>query len=322
MQFAAALSDKRGDNLTMNENLKTNMKRRRMIKENITAYLFLTPTLVFYIIFTAVPLIMTIFILSFSEFSLLKPIEFVGLANFRQLFEDPDFRTVMLNTVKFVLIIAPVHIIGGMVLAIAVNSIRSRFFQGVYRILFYFPLVVTTSAIVIVWGYLFDFEFGVFNWMFDVLGMDRVNWLGDSKWSLLSIAIFSAWKFIGNAFLYYFIGLQNIPDTYMEAARVDGASRWQSLFKIQIPMLTPTIFFVVVTTLINCFQIFDETYFLTKGGPGVSSQTVAMHIYRKGFQEYHFGYASTLGLILFVIVLLITVLMFRYQQKWVTYDTE
>ena len=108
----------------------------------------------------------------------------------------------------------------------------------------------------------------------------------------------------------------------MEAARVDGASRWQSLFKIQIPMLTPTIFFVVVTTLINCFQMFDETYFLTKGGPGVSSQTVAMHIYRKGFQEYHFGYASTLGLILFVIVLLITVLMFRYQQKWVTYDTE
>ena len=118
MQFAAALSDKRGDHLTMNENLKTNMKRRRMIKENITAYLFLSPTLVFYIIFTAVPLIMTIFILSFSEFSLLKPIEFVGLANFRQLFEDPDFRTVMLNTVKFVLIIAPVHIIGGMVLAI------------------------------------------------------------------------------------------------------------------------------------------------------------------------------------------------------------
>ena len=293
-----------------------------MIKENITAYLFLSPTLVFYIIFTAVPLIMTIFILSFSEFSLLKPIEFVGLANFRQLFEDPDFRTVMLNTVKCVLIIAPVHIIGGMVLAIAVNSNRSRFFQGVYRILFYFPLVVTTSAIVIVWGYLFDFEFGVFNWMFDVLGMDRVNWLGDSKWSLLSIAIFSAWKFIGNAFLYYFIGLQNIPDTYMEAARVDGASRWQSLFKIQIPMLTPTIFFVVVTTLINCFQMFDETYFLTKGGPGVSSQTVAMHIYRKGFQEYHFGYASTLGLILFVIVLLITILMFRYQQKWVTYDTE
>lgn len=265
---------------------------------------------------------MTIFVLSFSDFSLLKPIEFVGLTNFKALFSDPDFQTVMLNTVKFVLIIAPVHIIGGLILALAVNSVKSKFFQGVYRILFYFPLVVTTSAIVIVWGYLYDYEFGVFNWILNSFGVEGINWLGDTRWSLLSIAIFSAWKFIGNAFLYYFIGLQNVPDTYIEAAKVDGASKWQSLIKVQLPMLTPTIFFVVVTTLINCFQMFDETYFLTKGGPGVSSQTVAMHIYRKGFQEYHFGYASTLGLVLFVIVLIITILMFKYQHKWVTYDTE
>lgn len=303
-------------------NKKTKSKRHRVFRENVTAYLFLSPTLIFYTVFTGIPLLMTIFILSFSDFSLLKPIEFIGLTNFRQLFDDPDFRTVMLNTLKFVLIIAPVHIIGGLTLAIAVNSIKSRFFQGVYRILFYFPLVVTTSAIVIVWGYLYDYEFGVFNWLCGALGMNRINWLGDSKWSLLAIAIFSAWKFIGNAFLYYFIGLQNIPDVYMEAAKVDSATKWQSLIKIQIPMLTPTIFFVVVTTLINCFQMFDETYFLTKGGPGVSSQTVAMHIYRKGFQEYHFGYASTLGLILFVIVLIITIFMFKYQNRWVTYDTE
>lgn len=304
----------------MAKNKKTN--RKKAIRDNISAYLFLSPTLIFYTVFTGIPLLMTIFVLSFSEFSLLKPIEFVGLANFKTLFSDPDFQTVMLNTVKFVLIIAPVHIIGGLILALAVNAVKSKFCQGVYRILFYFPLVVTTSAIVIVWGYLYDYEFGVFNWILNSLGMESINWLGDTKWSLLSIAIFSAWKFIGNAFLYYFIGLQNVPDTYIEAAKVDGASKWQSLIKVQLPMLTPTIFFVVVTTLINCFQMFDETYFLTKGGPGVSSQTVAMHIYRKGFQEYHFGYASTLGLVLFVIVLIITILMFKYQHKWVTYDTE
>lgn len=303
-------------------NIKKKGSRARAIRNNVSAYLFLSPTLIFYTVFTGIPLIMTIFILSFSDFSLLKPIEFVGLQNFKQLFSDPDFITVMKNTVKFVLIIAPVHIIGGLILALAVNSIKSRFFQGVYRILFYFPLVVTTSAVVIVWGYLYDYEFGVFNWILNNLGMGSVNWLGDTRWSLLSIAVFSAWKFIGNAFLYYFIGLQNVPETYMEAARIDGASKWQSLIKVQLPMLSPTIFFVVVTTLINCFQMFDETYFLTKGGPGVSSQTFAMHIYRKGFQEYHFGYASTLGLILFLVVLVITIVMFRYQNRWVTYDTE
>lgn len=302
-----------------------NAKRKvktRAIKENLTAYLFLSPTLIFYTLFIGIPLFMTIFVLSFSDFSLIKPIEFVGLKNFKQLFGDPDFRTVMLNTVKFVLIIAPVHIVGGLILALAVNAVRRRFLQGIYRILFYFPLVVTTSAIVIVWGYLYDYDFGVFNWILTSIGLQRINWLGDSRWSLSSIAIFSAWKFIGNAFLYYFIGLQNVPESYLEAARVDGATKWQCLWKIRLPMLSPTIFFVVVTTLINCFQMFDETYFLTKGGPGVSSQTIAMHIYRKGFQEYHFGYASTLGLILFIIALAITILMFRYQHKWVNYDLE
>ena len=113
-------------------NKKTKSKRHRVFRENVTAYLFLSPTLIFYTVFTGIPLLMTIFILSFSDFSLLKPIEFIGLTNFRQLFDDPDFRTVMLNTLKFVLIIAPVHIIGGLTLAIAVNSIKSRFFQGVY----------------------------------------------------------------------------------------------------------------------------------------------------------------------------------------------
>lgn len=303
-------------------NKKVKKAKTRAVRDNITAYLFLSPTLIFYTLFIGIPLFMTIFVLSFSDFSLIKPLEFVGLKNFRQLFSDPDFRTVMLNTVKFVLIIAPVHIVGGLALALAVYSVKSRFLQGVYRILFYFPLVVTTSAIVIVWGYLYDYDFGVFNWLLKELGLRPVNWLGNAKWSLVSIAIFSAWKFIGNAFLYYFIGLQNIPESYIEAAKVDGATRWQCLWKIRLPMLTPTIFFVVVTTLINCFQMFDETYFLTKGGPGVSSQTIAMHIYRKGFQEYHFGYAATLGLILFIIALIVTVLMFRYQNKWVNYDLE
>jgi multiple sugar transport system permease protein len=280
------------------------------------------PTIFFYTLFTGIPIFMTVFVLSFSDFSLLDPLRFIGIENFRRLFTDPDFKTVIFNTVKFISIIAPLHIILGLVLAVLIDSVSNNFFQGFFRTVFYFPLVVTTASIVLVWGYLYDYNFGVFNWLLSLADIPPIRWLVDTKWSLLSVALFSAWKFIGNAFLYYYIGLRNVPDTYMEAASIDGANKLQQFFYVRLPLLTPTLFFVVTITLINCFQMFDEPYFLTKGGPGVSSQTIAMHIYRRGFGEYHFGYASTLGLILFLIVLAVTIVMFAFQNKWVHYDTE
>ena len=291
-------------------------------REGLAAYLFIAPSVLFFTIFVGVPIFMTVFILSFSDFSLLRPLVFTGLRNFEKLFRDPDFTTISLNTLRFISIIAPVHIILGLLLAVLVDSVKSKLGQGVFRTILYFPLVVTTASIVLVWGYLYDTNFGVFNWVLKQLDIAPVPWLDNVKWSLFSVAVFSAWKFIGNAFLYYFIGLQNVPHTYMEAASIDGANKLQAFFKIKLPLLTPTLFFVITTTLINCFQMFDEPYFLTRGGPGVSSQTIAMHIYRKGFGEYHFGYAACLGLILFLIVLFVTFIQFSLQNKWVNYDNE
>ncbi|WP_029468019.1 carbohydrate ABC transporter permease [Blautia producta] len=297
-------------------------EKRRKRKEARAAYLFVAPTVIFFTAFVAVPIIMTVFVLSFSSYDLLSPMKFVGLENFKQLVLDPDVKVVLLNTLKFILIIAPVHIVIGLLLAAAVTSVKSWFFRGAFRVAFYFPLVVTTASVAIVWGYLYDTNFGVFNYFLSSAGAPAIPWLTDASWSLVAVALFSAWKFIGNAFLYYLIGLQNIPDSYIEAASIDGANGIQIFFRIKLPMLTPTLFFVITTTLINCFQMFDEPFFLTKGGPGVSSQTIAMHIYRKGFNEYHFGYASTLGLILFVIVLIVTFIQFSTQKKWVSYDME
>lgn len=296
--------------------------KKRKIWENISGYLFILPSTLFYTVFIGVPIFMTIFILSFSEFSLLTSLKFYGFGNFYRLFTDPDFRTVMINTIKFIGIIAPMHIILGLILAVLIESVKQPVFQGFFRTFFYFPLVVTTASIVLVWGYLYDYDFGVFNWILGQFRIKPVRWLNDIKWSLFSVALFSAWKFIGNAFLYYYIGLKNVPDSYLEAASIDGASKIQQFLYVRLPLLSPTLFFVITITLINCFQMFDEPYFLTRGGPGVSSQTIAMHIYRKGFGEYHFGYASTLGLILFFIVLAVTILMFVFQHKWVTYETE
>ena len=311
----------------MNGTLARKQKRRIMDlnasrRESIAGYLFIAPSVLFFTVFIGIPIFMTVFILSFSDFSLLRPLVFSGLRNFQTLFRDPDFSTISLNTLRFIAIIAPVHIILGLILAVLVDAVKYKLAQGIFRTILYFPLVVTTASIVLVWGYLYDTNFGVFNWVLKQINIAPIPWLDDVSWSLLSVAIFSAWKFIGNAFLYYFIGLQNVPHTYMEAASIDGANRLQAFFKIKLPLLTPTLFFVITTTLINCFQMFDEPYFLTRGGPGVSSQTIAMHIYRKGFGEYHFGYAASLGLILFLIVLFVTFIQFSLQNKWVNYDNE
>lgn len=306
----------------MNIHFKRKQKFRLTKAENAAGYLFIAPSVLFFTIFVAIPILLTIFVLDFTNYSLISPVRFIGLANFKTLFTDPDFGTVILNTLKFISFIAPMHIILGLVLALAVTSVKNRFLMGLFRTTFYFPLVVTTASVAIVWGFMFDFNFGVIDYYLRLMGITPIHWLTSTQWSLLAVAIFSAWKFIGNAFLYYLIGLQNIPDSYIEAASIDGANSRQILFRIKLPMLTPTLFFVIVTTLINCFQMFDEPYFLTKGGPGVASQTIAMHIYRKGFGEFQIGYASTLGVVLFVIVLAVTFVQLYLQKKWVSYDYE
>jgi multiple sugar transport system permease protein len=296
--------------------------RKRSWSDSLVGYAFLAPSVLLFTFFVAVPIVLTVFVLSFSNYSLLTPPRFTGLENYRALFMDPDFGSVMLNTLKFISFIAPLHIVLGLVLAIGVNAVKNKLFKGFFRTAFYFPLVVTTASIAIVWGYMFDYHFGVFDYYLRQLNIPPVHWLTSTSWSLLTVAIFSAWKFIGNAFLYYLIGLQNIPDSYGEAASIDGANTLQTFFKIKLPLLTPILFFVITITFINCFQMFDEPYFLTKGGPGVSSQTMAMHIYRKGFGEFQIGYASTLGVVLFALVLIVTYVQFSQQNKWVSYDFE
>lgn len=291
-------------------------------KDNLIGYAFVAPAVLFFTVFVGIPIIVNVCVLSFADFSLLGNFKWVGLENYRDVFDDKATFTILGNTARLFAVLVPTHIIGGLIVAAMINAVRNRFFHSIFRISLYFPMVVTTASVALVWGYLFDTDFGVFNWLLTQFDLGRVRWLGDERWALFSIAIFSAWKFIGNAFLYYYIGLRNIPESYMEAAEIDGASKLKAFFTVKIPLLTPTIFFVVTTTLINCFQVFDEPYFLTNGGPGVSTQTLAMQIYRKGFGQYHFGYASALGVILFIMVIIVTILMFGTQHKWVTYDTE
>ena len=192
------------------------------------------------------------------------------------------------------------------------------------RTAIYFPAIATTASVSIAWGYLFNKDLGVFNWALKELGIitEGIPWLTSSKFAMISIVIFSIWKFSGLHFLYYLIGFENIPVTYYEAARIDGAGEWTLFRKIVLPLLTPSIFYVLLTTMIGTMQAFDEPYFLTHGGPGDNTRTVAMFIYEKAFQSYDMGYASSVAALLFIAVFILTALQLYLQKKWVNYDYE
>ena len=224
-------------------------------------------------------------VLSFFDYNMLQGSEWINFDNYIEFFKNPTSWQIIWNTFKLTLILVALHIVIALLLA-------------------------------------FNYDFGVFNWLLSQLGISGVKWLTSSSGVIVAICLFSLWKFVGTPFLYYLIGLQGIPDGYYEAAQIDGANKIQTFFHITLPMLTPTLFFVITITTINTFQIFDEPYIITNGGPGNASRTLALHVYEKAFKAYEMGYASSVSVVLFIIVLVITIILYSTQNKWVTYDVE
>lgn len=298
---------------------KTNYMKRKRRMDNISGYLFLAPTLVFFISFILIPILLA-GVLSFYKYDLVTPAKFIGFDNIKKLFQDKGAITAFANTFKFLIILVPIHCGLGLVLAFLVY--KAKRFQFFFRTAVYFPTIVTTASVAIAWGYIFATDTGVINYFIRMLGGSNVPWLTNQTFAYVTIALFSFWKFIGTTFLYYFIGLQNIPDGYYEAAQIDGSSTIYTFFHITVPLLTPTIFFVIVTNVVSVFQIFDEPYLLTNGGPGLATKTVALEIYQTAFKEMNVGYGATISFVLFIIILIITIVQYVGQNKWVVYDYE
>lgn len=290
-------------------------------KDIIVGYLFLAPAILLFLVFIAEPVVASI-ILSFTEYNIITPSKFVGLDNIKQFFQDDRLGLVYGNTFKYILILTPLHVILGLLLALAVQRKMAKGWKYFYRTVFYFPVLATSAAVAVAWSFIFNTDFGILNYFLSLFGIDAVPWMQSPNWVFLAVALYSFWKFIGNAFLYYFIGLQNIPETLYEAAEIDGADKIQRFFNITLPMLSPMLFFVLVTTLIGTTQIFDEPYLITGGGPGDASRSVNMYIYEIAFQHHEMGYASTVSISLFLVILLITAFQFSFSKKWVSYDQE
>ena len=289
--------------------------------EVISAYGFLFPAMLLYLLFVLVPIVW-VFYLSFMRYDIITPARFLGWLNWRRLWGDARTWKTLQNTAKFVVLLVPMHLVMGTLLALGVNSLKNRTGTYFYRTIFYFPTLVTSASVILAWRYLLSTDTGMINYYLGRLGISPIPWLVSSFWVYPATMVFSLWKFVGTYFLYFFIGLQNIDSGLIEAAKIDGANSWQRLWRITLPMLSPTMFFVMVTQLIGCIQIFDEPFLLTRGGPGDASRSISLTIYETAYRSQLYGYASAISLVLTAIVLVITLLQMKLSNMWVTYDRE
>jgi multiple sugar transport system permease protein len=294
----------------------TRLGRRRTARqrEGLAAALFLAPSAAGFFIFTAFPVLAAI-ALAFYDYDLLLGRKFNGLQNFRDLASDDVFHAALVNTVYFTIVSVPLSVVLGLAAALLVNQALRGIV--VFRTIYLLPYVTVTVAVALVWRWIYLPDVGLFNTVLGWFGIDGPNWLTSRTWALPALIIMSVWKSFGYNMVIFLAGLQAIPEHLYDAAKVDGAKAWQRFRHITLPMLSPTTLFVVVISVIGSFQVFDQALVMTNGGPGTSTTTLVLYIYKAGFQSYKMGYASAIALVLFVIVAVFTALQFVLQRRWV-----
>ena len=290
-----------------------NQKRR----DALVVLSFLMPNLIGFLVFTLIPVFATAF-LSFTKWDLLGEIQLVGLDNYARLLSSKRFGQAMANTLYYTVGTVSLSIF----LALCLSVLMNRKIRGIYlyRTIYYLPVVSSGVAIALLWKFIYADNVGLLATVFRMLGLESPKWITSTRWSMTSIIIMSIWKGLGGIIVLLLAGLQGISPSYYEAARIDGANGRQQFFRITVPMITPTLFFQVVMSIIGSFQVFEQTAILTEGGPGFSSTSIVYYIYTAGFQDLKFGYACAMSMILFLIILVVTVLQWIGQRKWVTYD--
>lgn len=293
-------------------------KRYRGLSQWLDVFPYLLPTILGFVVFNIGPIIAT-FVLGLTKWDLLTPPQWVGLGNYQDMFfSKPLFWRVMRNTIEYTLLYVPLSVILPLLLAVIMNQKLRGI--GIFRSAFFLPAVVSTVAIGIVWLWLYHEEFGVFNYALRSVGLDKIPWLNSPRWAMPALVLMSVWKVLGYNMVIYLAGLQNIPQDYHDAAKIDGAVGWQRFVHITLPLVSPSTFFVLMISLINSFQVFEQTYILTQGGPAYSTLTLSFYIYKEGFQFMHMGYAAALATIMFIILMIFTFFHLRLQHRWVHYE--
>lgn len=282
-------------------------KEREVVigKQDIMGRLFVAPPVILFLMFTLIPMIMAIG-MSFTKYDVINPPTFAGLENFRKLLRDEFFRIAMKNTCVYTLLYVPLGLLLSLGAALFLNAEQK--FVGLFRTLFYLPVLSSTVATATLWFWILNPQMGLLNGILKIFGIPNQAWLYDSRLAMISIVMMSLWAGFGGNMMIFLAGLKGIPIVYYEAARIEGATRWQMFLRITMPSITKTTFLVSTMLIIGTFQVFDQAYVLTKGGPGNATITLVYYIYNSGFKNLNMGYASSMSLVLFVIILLMTVL--------------
>lgn len=296
---------------------KMGKAQQKLRKEWLKGYLFVLPNFVGFLLFMAIPIMMGL-VISFTNYDGFQTFEFVGLRNYVKMFQDEYFKVSLLNNLVYTGVTVPCTIVLSLLTAVALNvGIKGT---AVFRTMFFFPNISSMVVVGIVWAMIFHPTRGPLNLFLGSFGISNPpQWLVSTSTALLSIIIVAVWKQVGYYMLIILAGLQSIPGQLYEAAQIDGARGMKCFFFITLPMLSPTMFMVTILSLISSFQVFDLISIMTEGGPGRSTNVLVYRIYQEGFKYLNFGYASAMAYFLFLIILIITLIQFRGQKKWVTY---
>lgn len=279
-------------------------------------YIFILPWIIGFAGLTVYPMIASA-IYSFTEYNIVK-MQFVGLLNFQNLFQDPLFYTSLGVTAYYTMVAVPLGIVMSLIVALLLNQRVP--FLSFWRTIYYLPSVISGVAVTLLWRWVMQPQFGIFNYVLSMFGITGPRWFWDDNWVIPAFWIMSIWG-IGGSMVIYLAGLQGVPTALYEAAEIDGASAWQRLFNITLPMISPVLLFNLVTNMIGALQIFTQVYVSdNKGGPNYHSLVFVLYLYTNAFRWFRFGYASAMAWILFFIIIGLTYLMLRTSRRLVYYE--
>lgn len=296
-------------NTVEKKQLKSKKTRKKFVNERNVPYFFLGPTVILFILFTIYPVVKSL-ILSFQT-RVAGEYVFIGIENYTRIFTDPLFYKALFNTFIVLIIQVPVMISLAILLAVALNSSFIKF-RGLFRIAFFTPVLTSLVAASIMFMLLFNTDYGLINYLLSKVGLEPVGWLTDGFWPLISIVVVMTWRWTGYNMVIILAGLQNIPHNLYEAASIDGASKIKQFFYITLPQLKPVILVTVIMSIIGSFQLFDEPYTLTAGGPNNRTLTLTLYLYQQGFKYFDFGYASAISYIVVIIIAVLSLIQFKW----------
>ncbi|MCD6254642.1 MAG: sugar ABC transporter permease [Thermotogae bacterium] len=294
------------------------MKRMRYKHQQwLWGYLLILPALIGFFVFMLYPMFTGVY-LSFTAWGGFGPIKWVGLENWIKLLHDKHFLKAVWNTVYYTLGILAIGVPLALLLALLLNQ---KFLKGrnFFRAVYYLPVISMMVAVSMLWKWLLSPNHGLVNYFLGFIGLPKINWLLDPRWAMPGLILMSIWKGTGFNMVIFLAGLQGIPKMYYEAAEIDGANSWHKFRYVTLPLLSPTTYFIVITTMIHSFQIFQQAYILTEGGPREATTTIVYYIYKNAFEWFQMGYACTQAVLLLVILVLATLFQQWLQKRWVFY---